>query len=78
MKQIILLIFLLLNPVAHADEDDKPDVFFDGTKSVHFKFTNVVDGKYNYTVDVMWTPDGYAAMGAGPAILRFSEKEWST
>ena len=77
MKQIILLIFLLLNPVAHADEDDKPDVFFDGTKSVHFKFTNVVDGKYNYIVDVMWTPDSNAPLGVGPAILRFSEKEWS-
>jgi hypothetical protein len=30
MKQIIILIFLLSNPVAHAEEDNKPDVFFAG------------------------------------------------
>ena len=76
MKQIILLIFLFLNPAAHAEEDDEPDVFFDGTKTVHFKFTDVVDGKYNYIVDVMWAPNSYLAIGEGsPAILRFSEKE---
>jgi hypothetical protein len=76
MKYLIILIFLLLNPAVHAEEDDEPDVFFDGTKTVHFKFTDVVDGKYNYIVDVMWTPDNNAPLGVGPAILRFSEKEW--
>ena len=77
MKYLIILTLLLLNPLAHAEEDDKPDVFFDGTKTVHFKFTNVADGKYNYIVDVMWMPDSYAPLGVGSAILRFSEKEWS-
>jgi len=77
MKYLIILTLLLLNPSTHAEEDDKPDVFFDGTKTVHFKFTDVVDGKYNYTVDVIWTPNSYLAIGEGsPAILRFSEKEW--
>jgi hypothetical protein len=75
MKYIFLSILLSLSQVIYADENDELDVFFDGTKTVHLKFINVADGKYNYTVDVMWTPDGYAAMGAGAAILRFSEKE---
>jgi len=73
----LLLTLLLLNPASYANEDDEPDVFFDGTKTVHFKFTDVADGKFNYIVDVMWTPDHYAPLGVGPAILRFSEKEWS-
>jgi hypothetical protein len=37
MKYLIILTLLLLNPSTHAEEDDKPDVFFDGTKTVHFK-----------------------------------------
>ena len=77
MKYLIILTLLLFNSLAHAEEENEPDVFFDGTKAVYLKFINVADGKYNYTVDVVWTPDGYAAMGAGAAILRFSEKEWS-
>jgi hypothetical protein len=76
MKYILLLTLFLLNPSIYADEYDEPDVFFDGTKVVHFKFTDVVDGKYNYTVDVIWTPDHNAPLGVGSAILRFSEKEW--
>ena len=75
MRYILLLTLFLLNIASYANEDDNPNVFFDGTKTVHFKLTDVVDGKYNYTVDVIWTPDNNAPLGVGPAILRFSEKK---
>ncbi len=74
MKYILLLILFLLNLSTYADEDDGSDVFFDGAKIVHFKFTNVANGKRNYVVNVMWTPDNNAPLGVGPAILKFSEK----
>jgi len=35
MIKAILLVFLLLNPAVYAEDDDEPDVFFDGTKTVH-------------------------------------------
>jgi len=30
MKYLIIIALLLLNQLAHAEEDDKPDVLFDG------------------------------------------------
>ena len=72
MKQIIILVFLLLNSVAHAHigADDASYHFFDGTKTIHLKFTDVIDDKY--TVDVLWTPDdGYVPRLVGPATIRF-------
>ena len=69
MKYIILLAFLLINPVTQAEEVEQKS-FFDGTKTIHLKFTDVIDDKY--TVDVLWTPDdGYVPRLVGPATIRF-------
>jgi len=68
MKYLIILTLLLLNPLAHAEEGQTS--FFDGTKTVHLKFTDVIDNKY--TVDVLWTPDdGLAPQLVGPATINF-------
>jgi hypothetical protein len=67
MKQIIILVFLLLSSVVCAEEQKS---FFDGTKTIHLKFTNIIDGKY--TVDVLWMPDdGLAPQLVGPATINF-------
>jgi hypothetical protein len=68
MKYILLLALFLFNPSAHAKE--KQESFFDGTKTIHLKFTDVIDDKY--TVNVLWTPDdGYVPRLVGPATIRF-------
>jgi hypothetical protein len=68
MKYILLLALFLFNPSAHAKE--KQESFFDGTKTIHLKFTDVIDDKY--TVNVLWTPDdGYVPVLVGPATIRF-------
>jgi len=67
MKQIILSIFLLLSSVVWAEERKS---FFDGTKTIHLKFTNIIDGQY--AVDVLWMPDdGLAPQLVGPATISF-------
>jgi hypothetical protein len=68
MKYILLLALFLFNPSVHAKE--KQESFFDGTKTIHLKFTDVIDDKY--TVNVLWTPnDGYVPALVGPATIRF-------
>jgi hypothetical protein len=67
MKQIIVSIFLLLSSVVCAEERKS---FFDGTKTIHLKFTNIIDGQY--AVDVLWMPDdGLAPQLVGPATISF-------
>ena len=67
MKQIIVSIFLLLSSVVWAEERKS---FFDGTKTIHLKFTNIIDGQY--AVDVLWMPDdGLAPQLVGPATISF-------
>jgi hypothetical protein len=67
MKQIIVSIFLLLSSVVCAEERKS---FFDGTKTIHLKFTNIIDGQY--AVDVLWMPDdGLAPQLVGPAVINF-------
>ena len=69
MKYIILLAFLLINPVAQAEEV-KWKSFFDGTKTIHLKFIDVIDDRY--TVNVLWMPDdGLVPRLVGPAIINF-------
>jgi hypothetical protein len=69
MKYIILLAFLLINPVTQAEEVEQKS-FFDGTKTIHLKFTDVIDDKYN--VNVLWMPDdGLAPKLVGPAVIHF-------
>ena len=69
MKYIILLAFLLINPVTQAEEVGQKS-FFDGTKTIHLKFTNIIDGQY--TVNVLWMPDdGLAPQLVGPATINF-------
>jgi len=69
MKYLIILTLLFLNPLAHAKEEQTS--FFDGAKTIHLKFTDVVDDKY--TVDVLWTPDdGYVPRLVGPATINFT------
>ena len=69
MKYIILLAFLLINPVTQAEEVGQKS-FFDGTKTIHLKFTNIIDGQY--AVDVLWMPDdGLAPQLVGPATINF-------
>ena len=71
MKQIIVSIFLLLSSVVCAEERKS---FFDGTKTIHLKFTNIIDGQY--TVDVLWMPDdGLAPQLVGPAVINFVKIE---
>ena len=66
---LILLAFLLINPVAQAQEDERKS-FFDGTKTIHLKFVDVINDKY--TVNVLWTPDdGHVPALVGPATIRF-------
>ena len=67
MKYIILLAFLSINSVVAAEEKAS---FFDGTKTIHLKFTDVIDDKY--TVNVLWTPDDENIPKlVGPATIRF-------
>ena len=69
MKYIILLAFLLINPVASSEEDEW-ESFFDGTKIIHLKFSDVIDDKH--TVNVVWMPrDGEGPRLVGPAIITF-------
>ena len=69
MRHIILLAFLLINPVVQAEEVEWKS-FFDGTKTVHVKFTDVINDEY--TVNVVWTPDdGYGPRLVGPASISF-------
>jgi hypothetical protein len=69
MKYIILLAFLLINPVTQAEEVEWKS-FFDGTKTVHIKFTDIINGEYS--VNVVWTPDdGYGPRLVGPASISF-------
>jgi len=69
MKYLIILILLLLNPLAQAEEEQAS--FFDGTKTIHLKFTDVIDDKF--TVNVLWTPDdGYVPRLVGPATISFT------
>jgi hypothetical protein len=69
MKYIILLAFLLINPVTQAEEVGQKS-FFDGTKIIHLKFTDVIDDKY--IVNVLWMPDdGLAPQLVGPAVIHF-------
>jgi hypothetical protein len=54
MKYILLLLALFLfNLSVHAEEDERKS-FFDGTKTIHLRFTDIIDDKY--TVDILWTP----------------------
>jgi len=70
MKYIILLAFLLINPVASSKEGERKS-FYDGTKTIHLKFTDVINDKY--TADVLWTPDdGYVPRLVGPATINFT------
>jgi len=69
MKYIILLAFLLINSVTQAEEVGRKS-FFDGTKTIHLKFSDVIDDKY--TVNVVWMPrDGEGPRLVGPAIITF-------
>jgi hypothetical protein len=70
MKYILLLLALFLfNLSVHAEEDERKS-FFDGTKTIHLRFTDIIDDKY--TVDILWTPnDGYVPALVGPATIRF-------
>ncbi len=44
--------------------------FFDGSKTIHLRFTDVIDDKYN--VNVVWMPrDGEGPRLVGPAIITF-------
>jgi len=71
MKQIILLVFLLLSPVTYADTDEW-NSFYDGTKTIHLKFTDIINDKYN--VNIVWMPrDGEGPRLVGPAIITFSK-----
>lgn len=71
MKQIILLVFLLLSPVTYADTDEW-NSFYDGTKIIHLKFTDIINDKYN--VNIVWMPrDGEGPRLVGPAIITFSK-----
>jgi len=72
MKYLIILILLLFNPLVHAEEEDEWNPFFDGTKTIHLKFTDIIDDKYN--VNVVWIPrDGEGPRLAGPATITFSK-----
>jgi len=69
MKYIILLAFLSINPVTQAEETEWMP-FFDGSKTIHLRFTDVIDDKYN--VNVVWMPrDGEGPRLVGPAIITF-------
>jgi hypothetical protein len=66
MKYIILLAFLLINPVTQAEWKS----FFDGTKTIHLKFTDVINDKY--TVNAVWAPiDDQSPRLVGPATISF-------
>jgi len=70
MKYLIILILLLLNPAAYAEEFDEWIPFYAGNKTIHLKFTDVINDKY--TVNVLWTPDDGLQVGLnGPAIVQF-------
>lgn len=70
IKYTILLAFLFTHSVIQAEEVEWKS-FYDGTKTIHLKFTDVIDDKY--TVDVLWTPDdGYVPRLVGPATINFT------
>ncbi len=55
--------------VAHA-EDNRDISFFDGAKTIHLKFTDVVNDEY--IVDVLWMPNYERAPAlSGPAVISF-------
>jgi len=70
MKYILLLLALFLfNLSAHAEEDEWIP-FYEGNKTIHLKFTDVINDKY--TVNVLWTPDDGLQMALnGPAVVQF-------
>jgi hypothetical protein len=69
MKQIILSIFILFSSASYAEEDEWKS-FYDGTKTIHLKFADIIDDKYN--VNIVWMPrDGEGPRLVGPAIITF-------
>mgnify|MGYP000568331036 CR=1 FL=1 len=69
MKQIILSIVLFFSLASYAEKDDWIP-FYEGNKTIHLKFTDVIDNKY--TVNILWTPDDGLQMPLnGPAIVQF-------
>ncbi|MBC8551400.1 MAG: hypothetical protein H8D23_17285 [Candidatus Brocadiales bacterium] len=71
MKYLIILTLLLLNPLAHAEDDEHGwNPFYSANKTIHLKFTDVIDDKY--MVNVLWTPDDGLQMALnGPAVVQF-------
>jgi hypothetical protein len=77
MKYTFLLLTLFLLNIASYANEDAWESFFDGSKTIHLKFTDVIDDKY--TVNVLWNPnDGNVPRLVGPATIRFVKDSGST
>jgi len=70
---LILLAFLLINPVAQAEEDEWWQ-YYDRTKTIHLQFSDKVED--GYIANVSWSPDGgLAPILTGPALINFNSNK---